>query len=114
MSLIKPFNGIRPQKEFVKKVSFPNINYFNNYKQNKKLNFLNILNNRSISEAKRMLLKLEGKKIIKEDNSIYHNVNDLEKKINNNGYIIEYLSIDNYIDKKMDDKKKKQKIKLKE
>ena len=62
MSLIKPFNGIRPQKEFVKKVSFPNINYFNNYKQNKKLNFLNILNNKSISEAKRMLLKLEGKK----------------------------------------------------
>ena len=52
--------------------------------------------------------------IIKEDNSIYHNVNDLEKKINDNGYIIEYLSIDDYIDKKMDDKKKKQKIKLKE
>ena len=52
--------------------------------------------------------------IIKEDNSIYHKVNELEKKINDNGYIIEYLSIDDYINKKIDDKKKKQKIKLKE
>ena len=36
MSLIKPFKGIRPQKKFVKETSFPNINYINNYKKNKK------------------------------------------------------------------------------
>ena len=61
MSLIKSFNGIRPQKKFVKEVTSPNINYLNNYKKNKKLNFLNILNNRNISEAKKMVLKLEEK-----------------------------------------------------
>ena len=69
MSLIKPFKGIRPQKKFVKEISFPNINYINNYKKNKKLNFLNILNNKSVYKAKQMLLKLEEKKIINEDNS---------------------------------------------
>ncbi len=62
MSLIKPFNGIRPQKKYAKAVSFPNINYLNNYKPNKKLNFLNILNNKSILKAKKILQKLEKKK----------------------------------------------------
>ena len=69
MSLIKPFKGIRPQKKFVKQISFPNISYLKNYRPNKKLNFLNILNNKSILKAKKMLQKLEEKKIIKQDNS---------------------------------------------
>ncbi len=69
MSLIKSFSGIRPQKKFVKEISFPNINYLNNYRQNKKLNFLNILNNKNILKAKKMLKKLEKKKIIQQDKS---------------------------------------------
>ena len=67
MSLIKPFRGIRPQKKFVKEISSPNINYLNNFRQNKKLNFLNILNNKNIFKAKKMLKKLEKKKIIEQD-----------------------------------------------
>ena len=101
MSLIKPFNGIRPQKEFVKKVSFPNINYFNNYKQNKKLNFLNILNNKSISEAKRMLLKLEEKKIIKEDNSEHFYLYRILHKKKALLGIVGKINLQNYDDKKI-------------
>ncbi len=101
MSLIKPFNGIRPQKKFVKQVSFPNINYLNNYKPNKKLNFLNILNNRSILKAKKMLQKLEEKNIIKQDNSDHFYL----YKITNNKKIllgiVGKINLKNYDDKKI-------------
>ena len=101
MSLIQPFNGIRPQKKFVKKISFPNINYLNNYKQNKKLNFLNILNNRSISKAKKMLLKLEEKKIIKQDNSehfyLYRIIHNKKALLG----IVGKINLENYDDKKI-------------
>ena len=52
--------------------------------------------------------------IIKDDNSIYHSNEELEKKIKDNDYNIEYFTIDDYINKKIDNKKKKQKIQLKE
>ena len=101
MSLIQPFYGIRPQKKFVKKISFPNINYLNNYKQNKKLNFLNILNNRNISEAKKMLLKLEEKKIIKQDNSehfyLYRIIHNKKALLG----IVGKINLENYDDKKI-------------
>ncbi len=67
MSLIKPFSGLRPQAKFAREVSSPNISYIDNYKTNKKSNFLNILNNPSILKAQKMLQKLEEKKIIKQD-----------------------------------------------
>ena len=40
MSLIKPFCGIRPKKKLAKQVTSPNISYIDNYKPNKKLNFI--------------------------------------------------------------------------
>ncbi len=69
MNLIKPFNGLRLQTKFVKKVVSPNVSYIENYKPNKKLNFLNILNNPNILKAKKMLKNLEEKKIIIQDKS---------------------------------------------
>ena len=101
MSLIKSFNGIRPQKKFVKEVTSPNINYLNNYKKNKKLNFLNILNNGNISEAKKMLLKLEEKKIIKQDNSEHfylYKITHNEKALLG---IVGKINLENYDDKKI-------------
>ena len=101
MSLIKPFNGIRPQKKFVKEVSFPNINYLNNYRPNKKLNFLNILNNKSILKAKKMIQKLEEKKIVKQDNSdhfyLYRITNNKKILLG----IVGKINLLNYDDKKI-------------
>ena len=101
MSLIKPFNGIRPQKKYAKAVSFPNINYLNNYKPNKKLNFLNILNNKSILKAKKILQKLEKKKIIKQDNYdhfyLYRITNNKKILLG----IVGKINLVNYDDKKI-------------
>jgi len=101
LSLIKPFKGIRPQKKFVKEISFPNINYINNYKKNKKLNFLNILNNKSIYKAKQMLLKLEEKKIIKEDNSDHFYLYKITNKKKILFGIVGKINLQNYDDKKI-------------
>ena len=54
MSLIKPFNGIRPKKNLAKQVTSPNISYIDNYKPNKKLNFLNLLNVTDINKSKKI------------------------------------------------------------
>ena len=54
MSLIKPFNGIRPKKNFAKQITSPNLSYINNYKPNKKLNFLNLLNASNINKSKKI------------------------------------------------------------
>ncbi len=101
MSLIKPFNGIKPQKKFIKKISFPNINYINNYRPNKKLNFLNILNNKSILKGKKMLEKLEEKKIIKQDNLdhfyLYRITNNKRVLLG----IVGKINLSNYDDKKI-------------
>ena len=101
MSLIKPFNGIRPQKKFVKEVSFPNINYLNNYRLNKKLNFINILNNKSILQAKKMLQKLEEKKIIKQDNSDHFYLYRITNNRNILLGIVGKINLVNYDDKKI-------------
>ena len=69
MSLIKPFSGIRPKKKFAKQVTSPNLSYINNYKLNKKLNFLNLLNTSNINKSKKMLQSLNDKGIIKQDQS---------------------------------------------
>ena len=101
MSLIKPFKGIRPQKKFAKEISFPNINYLNNFKKNKNLNYLNILNNSSIVKAKKMLQKLEQKKIIIQD-TLEHFY--LYKITNNNKIslgIVGKINLENYDDKKI-------------
>ena len=101
MSLIKPFKGIRPQKKFVKQISFPNISYLKNYRPNKKLNFLNILNNKSILKAKKMLQKLEEKEIIKQDNSdhfyLYRITNNKKMLLG----IVGKINLINYDDKKI-------------
>ena len=69
MSLIKPFSGIRPKKKFAKKVTSPNVSYIDNYKLNKKLNFLNLLNTSSINKSKETLQSLKDKSIIQQDRS---------------------------------------------
>jgi uncharacterized protein (DUF1015 family) len=99
LSLIKPFNGIRPKKKFVKEISSPNINYLKNFRQNKKLNYLNILNNKSISKAKKLLRKLEEKKIIQQDNSdnfyLYRITNNNKMLLG----IVGKINLNNYDDK---------------
>ena len=57
MSLIKPFCGIRPKKKLAKQVTSPNISYIDNYKPNKKLNYLNLLNSSNINKSKKILNK---------------------------------------------------------
>ena len=58
MSLIKPFCGTRPKKRFAKQVTSPNVSYIDNYKPNKKLNFLNLLNSSKINKSKKILKRL--------------------------------------------------------
>ena len=101
MSLIKPFKGIRPQKKFAKEISFPNINYLNHYRQNKKLNFINILNNTSIFKAKEMLQKLVEKRIIKEDNSDRFYLYKITNKKKILLGIVGKINLENYDNKKI-------------
>ena len=53
--------------------------------------------------------------VIKEDEDIYHNIDELTDKIKNNNYNIEFYTIDQYINNDIQDNEKaKNKIKLKE
>ena len=101
MSLIKPFSGIRPKKKFAKQVTSPNLSYIDNYKQTKKLNFLNILNTSSIHKSKKMLQSLNDKGIIKQDQSNHfylYRITYNKKKLLG---IVGKINLDNYDDKKI-------------
>tara|TARA_B000000557_G_scaffold158845_1_gene128743 strand:+ start:291 stop:1394 length:1104 start_codon:yes stop_codon:yes gene_type:complete len=101
LSLIKPFSGIRPKKKFAKKVTSPNLTYINNYKLNKKLNFLNLLNTSNINKSKKMLQSLNDKGIIKQDRSNHfylYRITYSKKKLLG---IVGKINLDNYDDKKI-------------
>ena len=101
MSLIKPFSGIRPKKKFAKQVTSPNLSYIDNYKQTKKLNFLNILNTPNINKSKKMLQNLSDKGIIQQDRSNHfylYRITYIKKKLLG---IVGKINLDNYDDKKI-------------
>ena len=101
MSLIKPFSGIRPKKKFAKQITSPNLSYINNYKLNKKLNFLNLLNTSNINKSKKMLKSLNDKGIIKQDRSNHfylYRITYSKKKLLG---IVGKINLDNYDDKKI-------------
>ena len=101
MSLIKPFSGIRPKKKFAKQVTSPNLSYIDNYKQTKKLNFLNILNTPNINKSKKMLQNLSDKGIIQQDrlNHFYlYRITYNKKKLLG---IVGKINLENYDDKKI-------------
>ena len=101
MSLINPFSGIRPKKKFAKQVTSPNISYIDNYKPNKKLNFLNLLNTSKINKSKKMLKNLKDKGIIKQDQSKHfylYRITYNKKKLLG---IVGKINLDNYDDKKI-------------
>ncbi len=101
MSLIKPFSGIRPKKKFAKKVTSPNVSYIENYKPNKKLNFLNLLNSSKINKSKKMLNTLKEKGIIQQDQSSHfylYRITYNKKKLLG---IVGKINLDNYDDKKI-------------
>ena len=101
MSLIKPFSGIRPQKKFAKKITSPNVSYIDNYKPNKKLNFLNLLNSSNINKSKKMLRSLKDKGIIQQDQSDHfylYRITYNKKKLLG---IVGKINLKNYDDKKI-------------
>ena len=101
MSLIEPFSGIRPKKKFAKQVTSPNLSYIDNYKQTKKLNFLNILNTPNINKSKKMLQNLSDKGLIQQDrlNHFYlYRITYNKKKLLG---IIGKINLENYDDKKI-------------
>ncbi len=101
MSLLEPFSGIRPKKKFAKQVTYPNLSYLNNYKLNKKLNFVNLLNASSISESKKILRSLNGKGIIQQDQSDHfylYRITYNKKKLLG---IVGKINLENYDDKKI-------------
>ena len=101
MSLIKPFSCIRPKKKIAKQVTSPNLSYINNYKLNKKLNFLNLLNTSNINKSKKMLQSLNDKGIIKQDRSNHfylYRITYSKKKLLG---IVGKINLDNYDDKKI-------------
>ena len=101
MSLIKPFSGIRPKKKFAKKITSPNVSYIDNYKPNKKLNFLNLLNSSNINKSKKMLSALKEKGIIQKDQSnhfyLYRITHNKKKLLG----IVGKINLENYDDKKI-------------
>ena len=101
MSLIKPFSGIRPKKKFAKQVTSPNISYIDNYKPNKKLNFINLLNTSNIKKSKKILRSLYDKGIIQQDQSnhfyLYRITYDKKRLLG----IVGKINLDNYDDKKI-------------
>ena len=101
MSLIKPFSGIRPKKKFAKQITSPNISYIDNYKPNKKLNFLNLLNSSNINKSKKMLSALKEKGIIQKDPSnhfyLYRITHNKKKLLG----IVGKINLENYDDKKI-------------
>ena len=101
MSLIKPFSGIRPKKKFAKKITSPNVSYIDNYKPNKKLNFLNLLNTSNINKSIRMLNSLKEKGIIQKDQSNHfylYRITYSKKKLLG---IVGKINLENYDDKKI-------------
>ena len=101
MSLIKPFSGIRPKKKFAKQVTSPNISYIDNYKPNKKLNFLNLLNTSKINKSKKILKSLKDNGIIQQDTSNHfylYRITYNKKKLLG---IVGKINLDNYDDKKI-------------
>ena len=101
MSLIKPFSGIRPKKKFAKKITSPNVSYIDNYKPNKKLNFLNLLNTSNINKSIRMLNSLKEKGIIQKDQSNHfylYRITHSKKKLLG---IVGKINLENYDDKKI-------------
>ena len=101
MSLIKQFSGIRPKKKFAKQVTSPNISYIDNYKLNKKLNFLNLLNTSSINKSKKILQSLNDKGIIQQERSDHfylYRITYNKKKLLG---IVGKINLDNYDDKKI-------------
>ena len=101
MSFIKPFSGIRPKKRYAREVTSPNISYIDNYKQNKKLNFLNLLNTSSINKSKKILQSLNDKGIVQQDQSDHfylYRISYNKKKLLG---IVGKINLDNYDDKKI-------------
>jgi len=101
LSLIKPFSGIRPKKKFAKQITSPNISYIDNYKPNKKLNFLNLLNSSNINKSKKMLSSLKEKSIIQKDRSNHfylYRITHGKKKLLG---IVGKINLKNYDDKKI-------------
>ena len=101
MSLIEPFSGIRPKKKFAKQVTYPNLSYLNNYKLNKKLNFVNLLNASSINDSKKMLRSLNDKGIIQQDQSDHfylYRITYNKKKLLG---IVGKINLENYDNKKI-------------
>ncbi len=101
MSLIKPFSGIRPKKKFAKQVTSPNVSYIDDYKPNKKLNFLNLLNTSKINTSKKILKSLKDKGIIQQDRSNHfylYRITYNNKKLLG---IVGKINLDNYDDKKI-------------
>lgn len=101
MSLIKPFNGIRPIKKFAYKVVSPNVSYIDNFKHSKKLNFLNLLNAPTINKSKKILQSLKDKGIILQDLANYfylYRITYNKKKLLG---IVGKINLDNYDDKKI-------------
>jgi uncharacterized protein (DUF1015 family) len=101
LSLIEPFSGIRPKKKFAKQVASPNLSYLNNYKLNKKLNFVNLLNSSNINKSKKMLQSLNDKGIIQQDrfNHFYlYRITYNKKKLLG---IVGKINLENYDDKKI-------------
>ena len=101
MSLIKPFNGIRPKKNLAKHVTSPNISYIDNYKPNKKLNFLNLLNATEINKSKKILKSLRDKNIIQEDKSSHFYLYRITYKNKKLLGVVGKINLDNYDDKKI-------------
>ena len=96
MSLIKPFNGIRPIKKFAYKVVSPNVSYIDNFKHSKKLNFLNLLNAPTINKSKKILQSLKDKGIILQDLANYfylYRITYNKKKLLG---IVGKINLDNY------------------
>ena len=101
MSLIKPFYGIRPKKKYAKQVTSPNISYIDNYKPNKKLNFLNLLNATEINKSKKILKSLNDKHIIQEDKSSHFYLYRITYKNKKLLGVLGKINLDNYDDKKI-------------
>ena len=101
MSLIKPFSGIRPQKSFAKHITSPHISYIDNYRPNKKLNYLNLLNSSNINKSKKILKSLNDKGIIRQDRFDHfylYRITYNKKKLLG---IVGKINLDNYDDKKI-------------
>ena len=101
MSLIKPFSGIRPQKSFAKHITSPHVSYIDNYRPNKKLNYLNLLNSSNINKSKKILKSLNDKGIIRQDRFDHfylYRITYNKKKLLG---IVGKINLDNYDDKKI-------------